>query len=62
MTGRMTAKERAELAHRVVAEALAAMRAGDPAEANGLLTHLVHDGVPPVEVVAEIAAQTGGAL
>lgn len=59
---KLTAEQRGELARTVVADALAAMRAGDPAEANGLFAHLVHDGVPPVEVVGEIVAQTGGAL
>lgn len=56
-----TEQERADLAHSVVTDALTAMRSGDKAEANQLLAHAVHDGVPPVELAAEIIAQTGGA-
>jgi hypothetical protein len=59
---RMTATERTARAATAVAAALAAARADDPAECNQLLTHAVHDGVQPVEIVAEIAAQTGGKL
>lgn len=62
MAARMTDTERLALARATVAEALAAQRAGDLAEANQLYAHVVHAGVQPVEIVAEIIAQTGGKL
>lgn len=55
-------EERAAHARTTAEAALAAMRAGDPAKANSLLVHGVHDGVPPVELVAELISQAGGRL
>lgn len=62
MGERMTDDERAARTVVVVAAAIAAARAGNPSEANQLLTHAVHAGVQPVEILAEIAVQTGGRL
>lgn len=59
---RMTEGQRLSSAKAAVADAIAAARAEDPAKANALLTHAVHDGVQPVELLAEIATQTGGEL
>jgi hypothetical protein len=59
---RLTDLERTEHARGVVAAALGAVRADDRAEANALLIHAVHDGVPPAELLAEIVAQAGGRL
>jgi hypothetical protein len=58
----MTDSERLAHAHAVVVLALDAMRDDDPAEANQLFSHAVHDGVQPVELLSEIVAQTGGTL
>jgi hypothetical protein len=59
---RMTAEERALRCRSVITLALAAMRDDDPADANQLLAHAVHDGVQPCELVAEAITQSGGKL
>jgi hypothetical protein len=59
---RLTDDERPAHTSAVVAAALGALRAGDRAEANQLLIHAVHDGVPPAELLTEILAQAGGRL
>jgi hypothetical protein len=59
---KMTDAERAVHTTEVVTASLAAMRAEDWPEANQLLTHAVHDGCTPSELVAEAIAQTGGSL
>ncbi len=62
MAGRMTDLERAVACTAAVTAALVAMRAGNKAAANGLLAHAAHAGVQPSELMAEVAAQTGGTL
>jgi len=59
---RMTDEERIDRTRQVVADALAAMRRDDHAEGNQLFGHAVHEGMQPVELAAEIIAQTGGRL
>jgi hypothetical protein len=61
-TRRLTDTERAEHARGIVAAAIGAVRANDPAEANHLLAHAVHDGVSPAELLAQIVEQVGGRL
>lgn len=62
MTVRLSDEDRAERARTVAASALAALRAGDPAEASQLLAHAVHDGVQPYELAVELITQAGGRL
>lgn len=62
MGERMTDEQRATRTTSVVTLALAALRDDDTADVNQLLTHAVHDGVQPAELLAEIVAQTGGRL
>jgi hypothetical protein len=45
-----------------VGRALGYMRDGRDIDANKVLIHLVHDGVWPVDVIAEVIEQTGGTL
>lgn len=58
----MTDDARREAAAVAVAAALARYAAGDTAKVNSLLAHAVHDGVQPVDILEQIAAQTGGSL
>jgi hypothetical protein len=59
---RMTDEERADRSREVVAEALAARRAGDRAKVNSLFAHAVHDGIQPDDMLTDIVEQTGGRL
>jgi hypothetical protein len=61
-TRRLTDTERTEHARGIVAASIGAVRANDPAEANQLLAHAVHDGVSPAELLEQIVDQAGGRL
>jgi hypothetical protein len=60
MGQRMTDDERHTATVEAVTAGLAAWRAGDTPEVNQLLSHAVHNGCTPAELLTEIIAQTEG--